>query len=425
MESLVSRYRNLLVLLALLAAQILGLAMQVHRTETGRNVYDTRDSSGVRLIRLWANAAVTPPERLIQACKLGLENLWADYISSIAAHKENVELKATLDRMRLEQAMLLEDAKQGQRLQAQLKFQEKYIYSTTTAQIVGASGSETSRIYTLDKGSADGLAHDMAVITPAGIVGKIREVFPHSAQVLAINDQSFGAGVILESTRLRGILRGNAAGQPQIVGILSDQRIQPGERVLTAGGDAVFPRGLPVGVVEKVLRDPERDAFILVRIKPAAPLNQLDEVLVITSTEPRFAPQLAQDIADSEALKGAEAAAANEKKKNAAIMAERLPGLTDPNHPTDAQGQPVLPPDLNLRPQPPLHPDRFSPSVVESTEPAKSKSDSAAKTGAAAKPDADAKSTSAAKPAKEKSAASAPAAKPVVKPAPKRRDAEE
>ena len=46
----------------------------------------------------------------------------------------------------------------------------------------------------------------MAVITADGIVGKVRDVFPHSAQVLAINDQTSGAGVILETTRLRGIL---------------------------------------------------------------------------------------------------------------------------------------------------------------------------------------------------------------------------
>ena len=40
---------------------------------------------------------------------------------------------------------------------------------------------------------------------------------------------------------------------------MADQRIQPGEKVLTAGGDLIFPRGLPVGVVEKVVRDPDRD----------------------------------------------------------------------------------------------------------------------------------------------------------------------
>jgi len=137
------------------------------------------------------------------------------------------------------------------------------------------------------------------VITADGIVGKVRDVFPRSAQVLAINDQTSGAGVILETTRIRGILRGNAIGQPQIVGILADQRIQPGEKVLTAGGDQIFPRGLPVGVVEKVVRDPERDSFIDVIVKPAAHLDRLDEVLVITSTLPRFSPAWTKNCACS------------------------------------------------------------------------------------------------------------------------------
>jgi rod shape-determining protein MreC len=165
----------------------------------------------------------------------------------------------------------------------------------------------------------------MAVITADGIVGKVREVFPRSAQVLAINDQTSGAGVILQTTRIRGILRGNAVGQPQIIGILADRRIQPGEAVLTAGGDQIFPRGLPVGVVEKVVRDPERDSFINVIIKPAAHLDQLDEVLVITSTQPRFSPQQQQDLATSEALKGPEAAAIKEQQKASQIMAAPRP----------------------------------------------------------------------------------------------------
>ena len=199
----------------------------------------------------------------------------------------------------------------------------------------------------IDKGKGEGLARDMAVITADGIVGKVREVFPHSAQVLAINDQTSGAGVILETTRIRGILRGNAEGQPQIVGILADQRIKPGENVLTAGGDQIFPRGLPVGVVEKVVNDPDRDGFINVIVKPAAHLDRLDEVLVITSTEPRFSPQQQKDIATSEALKGADAAALAEQRKASAIMAERLPGLTDPNappKPADAKGANGAPP---------------------------------------------------------------------------------
>ncbi len=182
------------------------------------------------------------------------------------------------------------------------------------AQAFGSSGSDQSRVFYVDKGKSDGLDRDMAVITPDGIVGKVRDVFPHSAQVLAINDPTSGAGVILETTRIRGILRGNAAGQPEIVGVLADNRIQPGEKVLTAGGDQIFPRGLPVGAVEKIIPDPLRDGFILIIVKPASQLDRLDEVLVVTSTESRFSPQDQQDIAESEALKGPEAAAIKDEQ---------------------------------------------------------------------------------------------------------------
>jgi rod shape-determining protein MreC len=243
--------------------------------------------------------------------------------------------------------------------------------------------------------------------------------------------------VILENTRIRGILRGNSEGRPQIVGILSDQRIQPGEKVLTAGGDQIFPRGLPVGVVEKVVRDPDRDAFINVVVKPAADLDRLDEVLIITSTEPRFSPQQQQDVATSEQLKGAEAADLAEKKKASEIMAERLPGLKDGNAPianpaatkpgeAGTNGTPPAP----IAPAvpkilPPQHPDRFTPgNAVQppaSSEPGQTPTRPAApaKPGGGNTPGA--KQAEKAKPAEKKEAApsggdtSAPPQKPPAK----------
>ncbi len=385
MESFFLRYRNLLVLLALLLAQIIGLAVQVRRTGDGRSTLDPGDGAGVRLIRLWANALVSPPEKLIHSSSLGAEHLWQNYLDLRNVRQQNQELQKTIDRLRLEEAALLEDAKQGERLQALDNFQEKYIYKTVAAQAIGSSGSEQSHVFYIDKGSADGLDRDMAVITADGIVGKIRDVFPRSAQVLAINDQSSGAGVILETTRVRGILRGNANGQPQIVDILADKRIQKGEVVLTAGGDQIFPRGLPVGVVEKVIPDPERDSFINVLITPAAHLDRLDEVLVITSTQPRFSPRDQQDMAASEALKGEEAAAIKEQKKASEVMAERLPGLIDPNLPPDQQ---PLHDSSNPVPvaHPPqaLHPDRFTPG--NAPDPAANETPPAAPDAAQAKP---------------------------------------
>lgn len=385
MESFFVRYRNLFVLMVLLIVQVIGLAVQVRRTTSGRVVYDPADSTGVRLIRLWANMIVSPPERAVQTSKTGAGSIWQSYFDLRHIRQENKQLQETIDRLRLEQAALLEDARQGQRLQSQLSFQEKYIYNTLLAQVIGTSGSDQSRVFYIDKGKDAGLTRDMAVITPDGIVGKVREVFPHSAQVLAINDQSSGAGVILETTRIRGVLRGNASGQPAIVGILADNRIKPGEKVLTAGGDQIFPRGLPVGEVQKVVNDPERDGFIQVIVKPAAHLNQLDEVMVITSTEPRFSQQQLEDMAKSKDLKGTEAAAlidqqkaaqmlADQKKANE-IMAERLPGLTDPNAPAKpaaeagqpganpAQPAPTVVPKII----PPQHPDRFTPGAAPSS----------------------------------------------------------
>jgi rod shape-determining protein MreC len=386
MESFFIRYRNLLVLLAFLVAQIMGLAVQV-RQSGGRNTLDPQDGRSVRLIRLWAETVVSPPERLIHSSKMNSLSIWQNFIDLRHTREQNHELQQTIDRLRLEQAALLEDARQGERLQALLDFQQKYIYKTIAAQAIGSSGSDQSRVFYIDKGADYKIERDMAVITSDGIVGKVRDVFPHSAQVLPINDQSSGAGVILETTRIRGILRGNAAGQPQIVGLLADQRIQKGEKVLTAGGDLIFPRGLPVGVVEEVKPDPDHDSFIDVIVQPEAHLNQLDEVLIITATQPRFSQQQQQDLAASEALKGPEAEAIKEQKKASEIMAERLPGLTDPDvsAPNQAPGsaQNAAPGTGSGQPGPgqtnpsapaaapaqakvlhPAHPDRFSPGAA-------------------------------------------------------------
>ena len=363
MESIFSRYRNLVVLLAVLVAQMVGLAMQVRRNAAGQNTFNSQDQSGVRLIRLWANAIVSQPEKAIHYTGNGVVGLWEGYFYLRGVKKQNAQLQETIGRLRLEQAELLEDARQGQRLQAMLGFQEHYIFKTLPAQVYGSSGSIGSHVFYIDKGSAAGLKRDMAVITADGAVGKVRDVFPHSSQVLAVNDQTSGAGVILETTRVRGILRGNASGQLEVVGILADERIKPGEKVLTAGGDMIFPRGLPAGEVEKVVPDPERDGFVEVMLKPAAHLDQLDEVLVITSMESRFSGQDKQDITTSQQLEGAEAAAIAEQRKAATISAERLPTLIEPNVPPAQQPINDSTPPVPMGPPPqPIHPDRFSPA---------------------------------------------------------------
>ena len=106
MESFFVRYRNLLVLLALLLVQIIGLAVQVRRTDAGHRTLDTADSSGVRLIRLWANAVVSPAERVVEYSKTGVGGIWQNYVDLRHVRQQNRDLQDTVDRLRLEQAAL-------------------------------------------------------------------------------------------------------------------------------------------------------------------------------------------------------------------------------------------------------------------------------------------------------------------------------
>ena len=112
MDSFFTRYRNLLVLAIVLVAQIMGLALQVRRFGGGHSSLDVRDGSGVRLIRLWAESVVSPFERGIHGTGEGASGLWSNYANLRNVRQQNQQLQQTIDRLRLEQAALLEDAKQ-------------------------------------------------------------------------------------------------------------------------------------------------------------------------------------------------------------------------------------------------------------------------------------------------------------------------
>jgi rod shape-determining protein MreC len=344
-----TRFKNALFLILVLLTQAIALAVQV------RSPVDPAEPDGpkVRLVRLWATATVTPFERAAHGVGYGMRHGWSDYIDLRHVRQQNKDLQQQLTRMRIDQAAISEDALEGRRLQALLAFKEKYVAATVAAQVIGASGSEQSRVLTIDKGWRDGLKPDMAVITPDGIVGKLRDVFPATSQVLEINDQTSGAGVIFASTRIRAILRGTVTGRVQIGNLTADSRIKPGETVLTSGGDQVYPRGLPVGTIESIAPDPDHQPYTAIVVHPAVNLARVEEVLVITGTQADLPSSAEQDLSAAAAQHAAD------------LSAERLPSLHDdeaPAVPGNAGGAapatplvPVVP-----HPLPTLHPDRFS-----------------------------------------------------------------
>jgi len=362
MESFLSRYKNALVLIVVLLAQVIGVAIQVRRPLPKEHAQP--DAGGVRLIRYWAISLVSPPERLVHWLGTSILGVWDNYLDLVHVRQQNKDLESELRRLRIQEGGIAEDARQGQRLQQLLAFKEKYVYHTLPAQIIGTSGVEQSRILSIDKGAKDGVAVDMPVITQDGVVGRIREVFPHTSQVLEITDPTSGAGVILATTRIRGILRGNALGQPQVMSVMPDERIKAGEPVVTSGGDQIFPRGLAVGYVDRVIVDPERDPLVDVVIRPAANLSQLEEVLVITNMGAEVTPRQKLDMIQSEAV------ASTEQLRASEVLAERLPSRIDPDAPPDsedndaspdAQGEDIGRP---MRPPAAVHADRFTPNAT-------------------------------------------------------------
>jgi rod shape-determining protein MreC len=315
MENLVTRYRNVTILVAILFAQVLGLAVQVRRSS---------ENESSRLIRVWVVGAVTPFEKILVWSQDGISGMWHNYLYLRGVRQENRLLNEEIEKLRLEQVRLSQDAEQAQRLQALLGFREQFISQTMPAQVIGSSGSEQSRLVYIDKGARDGIGKvtdsdaendkdrgkDMAVITAGGVVGKVLHVYNSTSQVLLINDQSSGVGVILEKSRLQGVLKGTASGDVVLDKIMNDEQIETGEKVLTSGGDRVFPKGLLVGTVSQVSPGPE--SFLKIRVKPAADLDRLEEVLVITKKEDR-----APSVADSGPVRAVD------------ILTQRLPSVPD------------------------------------------------------------------------------------------------
>jgi rod shape-determining protein MreC len=344
MESVLGRYKNLIVLVVVLFAQVLGLAVQVKRTT---------DTESSRLIRIWAVNAVTPFEKILVWIESATSGVWHNYFYLRGIRAENRDLKEQIQKLRLEQVRLNEDAEQARRLQALFAFKEQYIQKTTPAQVIGSSGSLHSRIIYIDKGESDGIRPDMAVITPDGIVGKVFKAYRSTAQILLIDDQTSGVGAILEKSRLQGILRGTANGEVVLEKVMTDEPVQKGEKVLTSGGDRIFPKGLPVGTVTSV--SPGAELFLNIQVRPAANLGKLEEVLVVTEV-------LEKEPTPSE----------NGPVRASDILAQRLPSVPD----KPAEGS-AVPPAAGSASQPP----REAPAAVPPNAPASPGVDSAVSAG--------------------------------------------
>jgi rod shape-determining protein MreC len=326
MIAIPSRHKSLTLLATVVVVQVLLLAAQIKRERQ------------VRLIRVWAVELISPLERIGSWTVNGAAHGWGGYISLRSAQKENESMRAELDRLKVRNAELEGRALEADRLAGLLNFRNAHAdASMIAAHVIGASPDSNSQTVNIDRGSRDGVRRDMGVITPDGVVGKIFAVYPDISQVLLMGDKDSGVGALLADTRTQGPVKGTGLPLLSLEYISSDEKVTAGELVLTSGQDRIFPKDLPVGTVVDFSSDP-KSPFMKIRVRPAAHLDRLEEVLVL---------QTRQDLnlkrtADADTAPGA-SPAAPKAAATPAVQKTATPSATQAATPTAATPKPAAP----------------------------------------------------------------------------------
>ncbi len=271
MIPLPSRHRALLLLGAVVVSQVLLLAVQI------------KQERQARLIRVWAVAGITPIQRTGAWMIDHMHGGWQDYIALRHTRRENQDLHAELQRLKLRTSQLESRAAEAERLASLLGFRQAHAeVPMLAARVIGSGADPASKTIYINRGEKEGVRRNMAVITPEGVVGKVLEVYGDAAQVLLLTDKDSGAGALLAGSRIQSPVGG--AGEPLLVMkyVSSDEQVPVGAQVLTSGQDRIFPKDLPVGTVADVKPG---YPFKLIRVKPAAHLDRLEEVLILLSQQ--------------------------------------------------------------------------------------------------------------------------------------------
>lgn len=239
MEALLSRYRNLTVLLIVVVAQLLYLAYQV------------RTSRDERLIRVWAVTAVTPMAGVVEAVRHNTLGFFQDYFILLNVREQNRKLKQENDQLKLENVYFRNQLSTAEHARALTMFQTQSPSKTVAARVIGNSTVTTAAAVFIDRGSTSGIEKGMAVVTPDGIVGKVVSVYPLVSQVLLVTDPTFKVGIESQKGHVHGVLNcGN--GKCSVEEIQNEDKVAQGEWFFTSGEDRIFPKGFPVGTVVSV-----------------------------------------------------------------------------------------------------------------------------------------------------------------------------
>jgi rod shape-determining protein MreC len=211
-----------------------------------------------------------------------ISGLRDNYDTLAGFRSENERLRERIQSLEIERQRLLEAEATNNRLKQLLDFRGQLTGRVVTASIIANTASSWFHSCVLDKGSADGVRKGMAVVTPLGVVGQVVSVTPRTAKVLLLTDPNSGIDVLVQRTRARGIVSGSLENGTILKYVKRSEDIQEGDRLLTAGTDGVFPKGMLAGTVIKVTKQ-HIGLFQFVEVLPAVQSARVENVLVVAA----------------------------------------------------------------------------------------------------------------------------------------------
>lgn len=263
----------------------LAIALVLH---TGLISVQARRRIDTSFVRVGLMDSLAPVEKLVDRTLYGIAYVWDRYIALIGLHDENQRLLAKVDELQMQIQKEREDVLEAKRLRDLAGLQDSGLGKTVVARVIGRDPARSQTV-TIDKGLSHGVREDSAVITPAGIVGRVIHSSNFFSIVQLVLDSQSAVGVMLQSTRRLGVIKGTGGRDLDLEYIDDDNDLKEGETFVTSGQDRIYPKGLPVGRIISV--GPRRGLFKTVQIRPTADFGRLEEVICVIDR-----PQLVESV---------------------------------------------------------------------------------------------------------------------------------
>lgn len=226
-----------------------------------------------------------PVQKAVGAIVDGIGSVWRGYFYLLGLERENRELKSDLQELKRQLNHYREAYLANQRLRALLNFKKSIATPLLPAEVVAFDPSGWFQTTLIDKGGEDGVVRNMAVVSADGLVGRVIGVSSRYAKVLLILDANSAVDALVQRSRARGILVGLGKDRCLLKYVQRNEDVQNGDQVISSGMGGVFPKGLLLGRVEKVVRG-SSGLFQTVEVKPAADFGRLEEVMIVAQPPP-------------------------------------------------------------------------------------------------------------------------------------------